>query len=312
MNLKEAYATLELAPGTSQEDAKKRYRELSKKWHPDINKDPGAEDKFKKINEAYQIVQSGKDPGQAFQRNENYSPFYRQTVIKEVEDVRLYLNISFKESVLGCKKEVQYSRHVKCNKCDGKGDYQLNNGCKKCGGQGRTVTKQGASVLITTCGECHGRSDIQECDVCSGSGSLHTDVSVHVSVPAGITNGTILRLQGMGNYIGSFMGFVDQHADAFCHVSVSPEDGLTLDGKNVVSHLDISLLDALKGCQRMVKTIYGNKEINIKAGSRNAEEVIIPHCGVSGIGNQRVVLDVKYPQDTDKLIKALLVTDEVI
>lgn len=310
MNLKEAYTILELTPGTSQEDAKKRYRELTKKFHPDVNKDPGAEDKFKKINEAYQIIQSGKDTDLTAKRSA-YSPFYRQTIIKEVEEIRLYLNISFKESIIGCKKEVQYSRQVKCHTCDGSGEYQINNGCKKCGGKGRTVIKQGFSVMISTCTECNGKAEVQDCPTCFGQGTLHADVSVHVSVPAGVTNGTTLRLQGMGNYAGSFMGLVAQHTDAFCHITVAPEEGLTLDGQHVVSHLSISLLDALKGCQRTVKTIYGDKEINIKSGSRNAEEVIIPHCGVSGIGNQRVILDVQYPQNTDKLVTALLATDEV-
>jgi DnaJ-class molecular chaperone len=131
-----------------------------------------------------------------------------------------------------------------------------------------------------------------------------------VSIPGGIANGSVLRLQGMGNYAGSFMGLADQHTDAFCHVAVTPEAGLDIDGTSVVSHVTIPLIDALRGCTHKVKTIHGDKEIRIKPQSRNRDEVIIPHCGVSGTGDQRVILDVQYPKNTDKLIGVLL--DEVI
>jgi DnaJ-class molecular chaperone len=69
-------------------------------------------------------------------------------------------------------------------------------------------------------------------------------------------------------------------------------------------------LDALRGCKRKVKTIHGDKEIQVKPQSRNRDEVIIPHCGVGGTGDQKVVLDVEYPKNTDKLIGVLL--DEVV
>jgi molecular chaperone DnaJ len=131
-----------------------------------------------------------------------------------------------------------------------------------------------------------------------------------VSVPAGIIDGNILRLQGMGNYAGSFMGLADQHTDAFLHVHVTPEAGLNIEGTSVISRLTIPLLDALRGCKQKVKTIHGDKEIQVKPQSRNRDEVIVPHCGVNGTGDQRVILDVEYPKNTDKLIGVLL--DEVV
>ncbi len=312
MNLKEAYATLELAQGASPEEAKKKYRELTKKWHPDVNKSPEAESKFKKINEAYQCIQNGKGNDREEVPAGHHSPwggFARQQVV-QLENIEVHTTISFKESVLGCKKELKYSRQGKCTECNGAGEIKLNNGCKKCGGKGQTVVKQGHMVMVTTCNECYGRASIEECKTCNGNGSVQTDVSVHVSVPAGIANGAVLRLQGMGNYAGSFMGLADQHTDAFCHVSVTPETGLSIEGQSVISHLTIPLLDALRGCTCTVKTIYGNKEVRIKPQSRNRDEVIIPHCGVGGNGDQKVILDVQYPKNTDKLIGVLL--DEVI
>jgi len=309
MNLKEAYTTLELAQGSSPEEAKKKYRELTKKYHPDINKDPDAEGKFKKINEAYQIIQTGK--GTDLQdRHPQQGGFHRQQQVIQLENVEVHLTISFKESVLGCKKEIKYARQSKCQDCNGAGDIKLNNGCKKCGGKGQIVNRQGNMVMVTTCNECYGRANVAECSACHGHGTVQADVSVHVSVPAGIMNNNTLRLQGMGNYAGSFLGVADQHTDAFCHVTVTQEPGLNIEGPHVISHLTLPLLDALRGCKRKVKTIHGDKEIQVKPQSRNRDEVIIPHCGVSGTGDQKVVLDVEYPKNTDKLIGVLL--DEVI
>lgn len=306
MNLKEAYATLELAQGTSPEEAKKKYRELTKKYHPDVNKEPGAENKFKKINEAYQIIQTGKGTDPQDRRSSYHQGgFHRQQVV-QLENVEVRQTISFKESVLGCKKEIKYSRHSKCQDCGGAGEIKLNNGCKTCGGKGQVVNRQGNMVMVSTCSECHGQTNITMCSACHGNGTVHADVSVHVSVPAGILDGNILRLQGMGNYAGSFMGLADQHTDAFLHINVMPEPGLSIEGTSVVSHLTISLLDALRGCKQKVKTISGEKEIQVKPQSRNRDEVIIPRQGVSGTGDQKVILDVEYPKNTDKLIGVLL------
>lgn len=310
MNLKEAYTILELSQEATPEEAKKKYRELTKKYHPDVNKEPGAEDKFKKINEAYQCVQNGKGSDREEMRSRPWGGGFAKQHVIHLENIEVNTTVSFKESVLGCKKELKYNRQAKCPDCNGAGEIKLNNGCKKCGGRGQTVMKQGNMVAITTCNECWGRSSVEDCKACSGNGTVHTDVSVHVSVPAGINDGMVLRLQGMGNYAGSFLGMTDQYTDAYCHVHVTPEADLTIDGQHVISHLTIPLLDALRGCDRTVKTINGNKKIKIQAGSRNRDEVIIPHCGVAGTGDQKVILNVEYPKDTNKLIGVLL--DEVV
>lgn len=311
MKLKEAYSILELDSGASQDEAKKKYRELTKKYHPDINKEPGSEDKFKKINEAYQVVQTGKstDPEDRAPPSRNpFSNFQRQyysQVINQPENVNINTTLSFKESVIGCKKDIAYTRLSKCQLCDGNGETRRNNGCQKCGGKGQTVVRQGPSVMVSTCTECFGRTEIDPCTTCNGSGEIHTDVSIHVSVPAGISNGAVLRLQGMGNYAGSIFGMVEQYTDALCHVTVTPEPGLSIEGKDVVSKVRLSLLEALEGCTKSVKTIHGDKVVIVNPKSKNREEVIIPNYGVSGAGNQRVILDVQYPDDIGKLINVL-------
>ena len=301
MNLKEAYKTLDLPEGTTPEDAKKQFRKLAGEWHPDVNKDPGAEAKFKKINQAYQCIQSGKGDEREMLPPQSH---YHQQMVR-IDNIEIHITTSFKDAVLGCKKEVKYHRRSKCAPCGGSGEIHINNGCTKCGGKGQTQTQQRGMIFISTCSECKGRINAQLCGTCNGEGFLHADVSVHVTVPAGITDGNILRLQGMGNYAGTFMGFADQHTDVFCHVKVEPMPDLRLEGRDVVSTISITLLDALRGCDRKVKTIFGDKEIEIKPRSRNREEVILPHLGVAGAGNQRVIIDVRYPSDINKLVELL-------
>ena len=305
MKLSEAYEALGLTQNATLDEAKKQYKLLVKKWHPDSNQSPEAPGKIKNINEAYECVKSGKGNEREVPRPQ-HNPFYRQRQIIQLENVEINLTIDFKESVLGCKKEVKYSRQAKCQACDGAGEVRLDNGCTRCGGKGQTTIKQRGMIFISTCPQCGGRSPTEHCKSCNGESTVHTDVSVHVSVPAGILNGTTLRLQGMGNYAGSVMGLMDQYTDAFCHIMVKPEAELSIEGKSVVSNLTLSLLDAIRGCKCSVKTIYGSKEIQIPSQSRNQDEVIIPHCGVGGTGDQRVVLDVQYPKNTDKLIGALV------
>lgn len=302
MNLKDAYSILEIPQGTSPEDAKKKYRELTKKLHPDVNKEPDAEAKFKKINEAYQVVSTGKGTDRELRAPRQQHPFGRHFV--QAEPINLSTTISFKESVLGCSKELKFNRTAKCKPCNGNGETGVNNGCPKCGGQGQVVGRQGNIIIVQTCDKCFGKTNVVDCPACSGNGLVQTEASMSVTIPAGRQNGDILRLLGMGHYCGNF-GPMEQYSDAFLRINVISEPGLSLDGANVVSILQISLLEALQGCQKTINTIDGYKEIEVKSLSRNKEEVIIPKMGVNRFGDQRVILDVKYPDNSTYLINIL-------
>ena len=312
MNLHDAYKELNLSEGATPEEAKKAFKKAAAKYHPD-NKDSGNEEKFKKINEAYSTIQSGKVDNDSVEQNwspfQGFGPFVQQVNFAKqrqinIEHIQLETTISFKESVLGVKKEIKYNRKSRCNNCDGNGQFKLNNGCKKCGGSGTIVSQNKNMVFSQTCDQCRGRTSTQNCTDCNGSGSIDSETSLQVSIPGGIQNCNILRLQGMGNFVGSsFMG--EQSTDAYLRVIVIQEPGLSIDGQDVVSSLNISLLEALIGCDKTVKTILGEKTVKINPMSKNKEEVIIETAGVNRKGNQRVILDVEYPKDISKLIEAL-------
>lgn len=311
MNIQEAYKILDLATGTSPEDTKKKYRELTRKYHPDVNKDDGAEDKFKKINEAYQIVSTGKSTDKEdFVQQHNpfggFSPFGKHRVIR-AENIPLFIQIDFIESVLGCKKEINYQRKSKCQECDGQGEKKINNGCTTCSGQGQIVGRQGNVIFTRTCDKCWGRVEIASCAICNSSGMSDTTSSVSVTVPGGIVNGNTLRLSGMGHYVGNIMGN-DTYTDVMLLISVSSMSDLSIQGIDVISPLSISLLEALQGTTKSIVTIDGEKDVAIQPLSKNREEVILPKLGVNRIGNHKVILSVSYPENddmTDDLIKVL-------
>jgi molecular chaperone DnaJ len=325
MKLKDAYTILELSSAATPEEAKKRYRELAKKHHPDQNPgDATAEAKFKKINEAYQIIQSGTDteptvnvhdwgnPFGGFSRDpfrdifqKDGSPFGSGRRQYYTDHIQLHITLSFKESVEGCKKEVKYSRQTKCPYCQGNGNKPINNGCKTCGGRGRVTTRAQGSVFIQTCKDCFGRSQTAPCNECNSVGVVDTEASVHVSVPAPVVDGNILRLHAMGNFSGSLMGLQDQYTDVFVHLKVIPEPGLRLEGKDVVSDLHISLLEALRGCSKEVKSLDGNKEANVPEMIKNKDEVVLS-VGDHNRIKHRVIVNVDYPDNVDKLIEVLI------
>ena len=325
MNLKEAYSILELERSDNAtadaEAAKKKFRELAKKYHPDINKAPDAEAKFKKINEAYKVVSTGqgtdyesvarqRQPGfSGFSGFNPFDPFNRQGASQRlVTHIELHTTISFKDSVLGCNQELKFNRQNKCPDCDGQGARVLNNGCQVCGGKGVLTMQRGNMIFTQQCNKCHGHSQTEDCSKCQSTGILDVETSVSVSIPGGILNGNILRLGGMGNFAGGIMG-MDQYTDAHLHIHVTPDDQLSLQGADVVFSLEISLLEALQGTKKSVKTVLGESQIDIKPLSRNKDEVIISQMGVNRMGNQRVILDVKYPKDINNLIGVLNTKD---
>lgn len=317
MRLKEAYSILEIPEDTPLNEAKKKYRELSKKYHPDINKDPDADDRFKKINEAYARIQKGEDDeidfsgsrGNPFDPFSGFNPFGKSRQQPQVSNILINTNISFAESVFGVKKELKFKRKTKCGSCNGQGETTADNGCSLCKGLGQITNRQGNMVFVQTCSKCYGKVKTIPCHACKTSGVLDSDITINVTIPGGIVDGNILRLSGMGNFAGQFMS-MDQHSDVHLHVKVENDPDFMLDNGSVISKLEISLLEAIRGCNKTVKTVLGTKDINIKPLSKNNDIISIPNMGVNRIGDQKVIINVEYPKDTTTLIDALMQSED--
>lgn len=323
MKKKEAYEALGLNEKASNEEVKKAFKQKAKQFHPDINKDPGAEQNFKKANEAYQAIENNKFEDNQFSGSPfsngfgvNFSDFgfgledilgfghgrKNKSTNFIIKDINLSETLTFKESVLGCKKELKYKCDVMCDKCNGEGESIIDNGCKSCGGMGRTTTQQGNAFFTQTCRACRGKIKTEQCDQCKSTGKTNSERTISVSIKPGITNDAILRLTGIGNFISPNIG----NSNVLLTIKVIEDENLKLDGNDVITNITITLLEAIQGCKKEVFTIDGKKDINILALSKNKDEIILSSLGVDRKGKERVILNVEYPKNIDKLIETLI------
>lgn len=323
MDLKEAYSTLGLSAGSSKEEAKKAFKKLAAKHHPD--KADGNVDLFKKINEAYQVIETGKDfgPTNHSQQSQSYGGGYsvdiedlirratgqnfHSTVQRQyvAEDKSIDINISFKESVLGCQKEISYKRNLKCNPCNGGGSVTVSNGCNVCGGSGILSQQRGNIMYQTSCNNCGGRRKMEPCKTCKENGVVESDVSVAVNIPGGIKKGRdVLRLHGIGDFAGSIFGG-DQYSNVILHVHVEENLFLSIEDNDVITNCNITLLQALEGCKSNIHTINGIQEVIIPSLTKNRDEILLPNLGVNGSGNEKIIINVEYPKEINSLISSL-------
>ncbi len=323
MKKQDAYKALELDITASKEEAKKAFKKLAAKYHPDVNKDANAIDSFKKVNSAYQAIDNNKfddsaPPPGVWNTGGWHAPqedwfdlqdFLNRNVVRDFsrpkmfpnEDVHLEEKITFKESILGCDKTITYKRRVKCEGCNGCGETKMNNGCSACKGTGRVVARHGNMIMNSDCGVCHGVMKVEVCKKCKGDAFSMTDMSVNVKMPAGLNHLAVLRLAGIGHYVGNMIG----NSSVLLKIKVDPILGLSLAGKDVLSSIDVSLLEALQGVTKEVETIDGRQTVTVAPRFKNKEEISLPKLGVNREGHQRVIVNVNYPENTGGLIEAL-------
>lgn len=327
MNIQEAYKTLEVQENISDADLKKSYKELARNFHPDLYKeDPN---KFKTINEAYQLIKDYREnPAKyqpqsqqgfqggfgGFNMNDIFSTLFQQNMEGDqgaqinFPPIKLNASLTFEESILGCNREFTYKKYKKCDDCEGKGLLRQSNGCKECNGFGRKVTKQGNSVYSSSCSKCMGRGvKSSKCTTCNGKCGIESDSKINITIPPGVQSDNVLRMSGMGSFAGESVFSQSAYSDAFLIIEVKKDKELKLEDKDVVSNLNISLLEALEGVdERKVRTAYGEKPIKIPPLTKNADQVRLEGCGVRGTnGSQRVVINIQYPENIDTLINAL-------
>ncbi|HVI40219.1 MAG TPA: DnaJ C-terminal domain-containing protein [Anaerovoracaceae bacterium] len=343
MNVNEAYKILDLQPGATEDEANKQFRKLATKYHPDTNKDPDAEATYKRYSEALSTIKSAPAKGVGFQNQpgvhvrRSWAGFggqvdvdlneIFQTIInggvgvdfgggfrrsgtsnaKKQEVVEATLHLTFAEAILGCKKQVVLDKFVKCSLCYGKG-FDLTGDCADCEGKGFSITEEKFEdrnlKVRTTCVKCEGLGKHKSnCQKCNKTGSVKAKTTIEVNLPGGIINGSRLKLGGQGNY-NRFAGS-DFYDDAHISVTVEPEPELSVVGLDVISNLEVSLLEALQGAAKNIKTVKGTVAIKIPDLSKDKDRIFIQGAGVGGRGHQIVTLTVKYPEDTQKLIEFL-------
>ena len=307
MNNTEYYDRLGLSKDASQDEIKRAYRKLSKKYHPDINKEPGAEEKYKEILEAYETLSDaqkraaydqygpdgangfggqgsfgGFDGGAGFGGFEDiFSSFFgggatrNPNAPRQGDDLQYRVNLSFEEAVFGAEKEIHYNREVTCKTCSGSGAKPGTSPvtCARCHGHGvinvDTQTPLGMMRRQVTCDVCHGTGqEIKDpCQTCHGTGREKQSHTVSVKIPAGVETGQQIRLAGQGE--AGFNG--GPYGDLFVVINVNPSDKFTRDGSTIYYTLNISFVQAALGDTVEVPTVHGNVEMVIPAGTQTGK-----------------------------------------
>ena len=307
MNNTEYYDRLGVSKDASQDEIKRAYRKMSKKYHPDINKEPGAEEKYKEVQEAYETLGDdqkraaydqygpdgangfggqggfgGFDGGAGFGGFEDiFSSFFgggatrNPNAPRQGDDLQYRVNLSFEEAIFGAEKEVHYNREATCKTCSGSGAKPGTSPvtCGRCHGQGvinvDTQTPLGMMRRQVTCDVCHGTGqEIKEpCQTCHGTGHEKQSHKVSVKIPAGVETGQQIRLAGQGE--AGFNG--GPYGDLFVIINVNPSDKFTRDGSTIYYTLNISFVQAALGDTVEVPTVHGNVEMTIPAGTQTGK-----------------------------------------
>ena len=307
MNNTEFYDRLGVSKDASQDEIKKAYRKLSKKYHPDINKEAGAEDKYKQVQEAYETLSdpqkrsaydqygpagaNGGFGGGGFDGfggaggfggfEDIFSSFFggggmrNPNAPRQGDDLQYRVNLTFEEAIFGTEKEVSYTRESSCSTCAGTGAKPGTSPvtCGRCHGQGvinvDTQTPLGMMRRQVTCDVCHGRGkEIKDpCTTCRGTGHENRSHKVSVKIPAGVETGQQIRLQGQGE--AGFNG--GPYGDLFVIINVAKSDKFERNGSTIYYTMNISFVQAALGDTVDIPTVHGPVEMAIPAGTQTGK-----------------------------------------
>jgi molecular chaperone DnaJ len=336
------YTVLGVERTATDAEIKKAFRRLAQQWHPDVNADPAAHDRFKEINEAYQVL---SDP----QRRQAYDMFGRAGVAGQGgsgfeagfgsfsdifdaffggaaagarragpaggNDLRYDLRITFEEAVKGTEKEIEFPVLGRCETCDGTGARPgtTPETCEQCGGRGeissvrRTIL--GQMVNVSTCPRCRGEGKIvtDKCVECQGEGRTERTRTLRVTIPAGIDEGHQIRISNEGE-VGVRGG---PAGSLYVVVHVASHPSLRREGTELVYEASISIAQAALGTRIPVPTVDGDEDVEIKAGTQPGAEIRlrgkgVPHLRRGTRGDLHVFVNVIVPPKLSKRQRELL------
>jgi molecular chaperone DnaJ len=338
------YAVLGVPRGASDADIKRAFRGLAQQWHPDVNKQPGAEERFKEINEAYQVLSdpqrrqaydmfgragaagtAGSPFGEGFSAGfgDIFDAFFggQQTATRRARppagsDLRYDLRITFAEAVAGTEKEIEFPVLDRCETCSGTGAAPGSSptSCPQCNGRGevRSVrqTMLGQMVNVTTCPRCHGEGTIVEtpCETCRGDGRTERRRKLRVTIPAGIDDGHQIRLSNEGE-AGPRGG---PKGSLYVAVAVLPHPELRREATELFYDLEVSMAQAALGTRVTIPTVEGDEEIEVRPGTQPGTEIRLRGRGVPQLrrpsirGDLHVMVDVAVPTKLNRRQRELL------
>ncbi|MFL5687866.1 MAG: molecular chaperone DnaJ [Chloroflexota bacterium] len=309
------YVILGVERNATDAQIKAAFRKAAQKWHPDVNSDPEAQERFKEINEAYQVLsdperrsrydtfgRAGVDGGPGgggagFEGFGGFSDIFdaffgggaggssaRRGRPQPGADLRYDLRITFEEAVKGTEKELEFTVLGACETCGGDGAEPGTEPitCPTCNGRGevRSVrqTMLGQMVNVNACPRCRGEGKIIEtpCHTCKGDGRTERKRTIRVTIPAGIDEGHQIRLSNEGE-VGPRGG---PPGSLYVAVHVQPHPSLTREGTELYYDAEVSIVQAALGTRITVPTVEGEEEVEIKPGTQPNTEIRLRGKGV--------------------------------
>jgi len=360
MAKRDYYEVLGVTKNSNETEVKKAYRNLARTYHPDVSKEENAETKFKEISEAYEVLSDpnkkarydqfghegvnnqfgggsyggfGGFDGMGFDLGDIFDSFFgssssrrssnaRPSGPERGSDLRIDINISFKEAIFGVEKDIEIRHLEKCSECNGSGAEKESKivNCDTCGGKGQVHQTQktifGSFSQIAMCPKCNGAGKWPEkaCKECSGKGKIQKSKSIKIKIPAGVDSGARLRVSGEGN-VGEKGG---PSGDLYVMIYAQPDETKTFkrQDNDVYIELAFDYHQLTLGDDVEIPTLEGTTKLNIPEATQVGTIFTLKGKGVPVLGTDgrrrgdlyvlvNVIIPKKLSSEEEKLIKEL-------
>ena len=321
-NKRDYYEVLGVARGATDQELKSAYRRLAHQYHPDKNQaDPGAEEKFKEAAEAYAVLsdvdQRGRydrfgHAGVSSTAGANWgAPGFggiedilgdlfgfgdvfgggpraasRRSAQQRGADLRYDLEISLEQAAVGMTAQLRIPKLETCETCNGAGTAAGTRPetCQTCGGAGQVRFQQGFFSVARTCGNCRGTGQVitSPCKDCQGRGRVEREKEIEVKIPAGVETGSRLRLQREGES-GAYGG---APGDLYVVIHVAEHDLFERQGNNLYASVPITFAQAALGSEIKVKTLSGEDNLKVPAGTQTGTVFRVRGQGMPVLGGR--------------------------
>ena len=326
------YETLGVQRNASSEEIKKAYRKLARELHPDVNPSEQAQEKFKSVTHAYEVLgdeqsrrnydSGGSESGFGF--GDIFETFFGgggsrgpRSRAERGQDALLRVELTFEEAVFGVEKSIPVDTAVLCETCNGSCAKPGTSAqvCDICRGAGQVQTQVrsllGSVITSSPCGSCRGYGHIipEPCLTCRGQGRVRARRVIELKIPAGVEDGLRLQLAGSGE-VGFGGG---PSGDLYVDISLAPHQYFSRNGDELICELEVPLHDAVLGTMVKIVSFDGEIELQVPAGSQTGDVIPVKGKGFgrlrqSGRGDLLVSIQVKIPSKLDSKQKELFRT----